>query len=177
LDRSTRIGTIKGHIFGQRQLRLGSLKEMTMMGRRVLQVSLALAMFSVPCFAQVQPGSAGGSVGKIDKSVSGGEEPQTPPPARAAPKPSNATPAKHAEESGGCGRIAGTWTWSNNLDVVVKSNRTADATNGGHAVLTCDSGMYVFNWNSGNATRMTLAADGRRLSGMGSFGPESAVRK
>lgn len=127
--------------------------------------------------AFAQSGSTGGVIGKQDKSVSGGEEPQTPPPARPASKPSTATPAKHSEESGGCGKIAGTWTWSNNLDVVVKSNRTADATNGGHAALTCDGGMYVFNWSSGNATRMTLAADGKRLSGMGSFGPESAVRK
>jgi hypothetical protein len=127
--------------------------------------------------AFAQAGSTGGVIGKQDKSVSGSEEPQAPSPARSASKPSNVTSAKHSEESGGCGRIVGRWTWSNNLDVIVKSSRTADATNGGHATLTCDGGMYVFKWNSGNATRMTLAADGKRLSGMGSFGPESAVRK
>jgi len=140
-----------------------------------LLLSLFMAGQQQTAFAQA--GSTGGVIGKQDKSVSGSEEPQAPSPARSASKPSNVTSAKHSEESGGCGRIVGTWTWSNNLDVVVKSNRTADATNGGHALLSCDSGMYVFNWNSGNATRMTLAADGKRLSGMGSFGSESAVRK
>jgi hypothetical protein len=41
-------------------------------------------MFSVPCLAQVQPGSTGGSIGKTDKSVSGGEEAKQP---RVSPTP------------------------------------------------------------------------------------------
>ena len=77
----------------------------------------------------------------------------------------------------GCGRIVGGWKWSNNLDVVVKSDGSADATDGGHAALACNAGMYVFRWGAGNSSRMTLASDGKRMSGMGSFGAESAVRK
>lgn len=143
----------------------------------VLAVILFLAG-AAPCLAQVQPGSTGGSIGKTDKSVSGGPKPQALSPARSASKPSNTTPAKHSEESGSCGTITGTWTWSNNIDVVVKSNRTADATDGGHAALSCDGGMYVFNWRGGgNVSRMTLTADGKRMSGMGFYGAESAVRK
>lgn len=143
-----------------------------MIGCRFLQIGLALGIFAVPCSAQVQPGSTGGSIGKTDKSASG-EERQASSSARST---SNAS--KRAEDNGGCGRITGTWKWSNNIDVVVKSNRTADATDGGHARLNCDSGMYVFNWQGGrNVSRMTLGADGKRLSGMGFFGAESAVRK
>lgn len=141
----------------------------------VLLLWLFVAAQQQVAFAQA--GATGGVIGKQDKSISGGEAPQTSAPMRSPSKPSSATSAKPSEQGGGCGRIAGTWTWSNNLDVVVKSSGTAEATNGGRASLTCDSGMYVFNWNSGNATRMTLAVDGKRLSGMGSFGPESAVRK
>jgi hypothetical protein len=150
---------------------------MTMIQCRFLQVVLAFGMFAMPCVAQVQPGSTGGSIGKTDKSVSGGEERQVPSSARSTSTP-NATPSKRAEDNSGCGRITGTWKWSNNIDVVVKSNRTADATDGGHARLTCDSGMYVFNWQGGgNVSRMTLGTDGKRLSGRGFFGAESAVRK
>jgi len=35
----------------------------------------------------------------------------------------------------------------------------------------------VFRWNTGNSTRMTLGSDGKQMSGMGTFGPESASRK
>ena len=50
-----------------------------MTGWCFLRVGLALAMFAVPCIAQVQPGSTGGSIGKTEKSISGGEsgEPDT----------------------------------------------------------------------------------------------------
>jgi hypothetical protein len=39
-----------------------------------------IGMLSVPVLAQIQPGSTGGSIGKTDKSISGGEsgEPRTP---------------------------------------------------------------------------------------------------
>jgi len=39
---------------------------------------LVLAMFRLPAFAQVQPGSTGGSIGKTEKSISGGEEADRP---------------------------------------------------------------------------------------------------
>jgi hypothetical protein len=78
----------------------------------------------------------------------------------------------------GCGKIVGAWKWSNNLDVVVRPDGTADATDGGHAILACDGGMYVFKWQAaGNTSRMTLASDGKQMSGRGFFGSESAVRK
>jgi WSC domain len=36
------------------------------------------AMLSLPAVAQLQPGSTGGSIGKTDKSISGGEQTTTP---------------------------------------------------------------------------------------------------
>jgi hypothetical protein len=39
---------------------------------------LVVGTLSVPCGAQMQPGSTGGSIGKTDKSVSGGETPAQP---------------------------------------------------------------------------------------------------
>ena len=74
--------------------------------------ALALAMLSVPCFSQVQPGSTGGSIGKIDKSVSsGGEEANQP---RTAPHPKRETGAQQTPSSQSCG-LVGTWSWYRGL--------------------------------------------------------------
>jgi hypothetical protein len=147
---------------------------------RLLGFALLLGLFVLgqheSAFAQA--GSTGGTIGKQDKSISSGEELQAPVPRRPRSKPPNSTATKQSEDGRGCGRIVGAWKWSNNVDVVVKPDGTADATDGGHAILTCDSGMYVFKWSGvGNMSRLTLAADGKRMSGMGSFGSESAARK
>src|SRR5665213_2917155 len=45
--------------------------------RFVLCVSI-IGMFSVPCVAQVQPGTTGGTIGKQDKSISSGEDQPAP---------------------------------------------------------------------------------------------------
>jgi hypothetical protein len=77
-----------------------------------------------------------------------------------------------------CLAIVGVWTWSNNLDVVVRPDGTAASTNGDQATWTCAGGMYVFKWQAfGNVSRMTISYDGMRMSGTGALGRESAVRK
>jgi TPR repeat len=91
------------------------------------------------------------------------------------------TPAG-AQGSGNCGRIVGVWTWHNNISVVVKPDGTADASNGGQAILACEGGIYEFKWQGvfalGHVSRMTLSADGKQMSGSGPWGvSESAVRK
>jgi hypothetical protein len=59
--------------------------------------------------ALAQAGSTGGSIGKQDKSMSGGEEADR---ARAATHPKQPA-AKARETSSGrsCGRIVGRWSW------------------------------------------------------------------
>lgn len=42
---------------------------------RFVPCVLILALFSLPCVAQVQPGSTGGTIGKQDKSISGDDQP------------------------------------------------------------------------------------------------------
>jgi hypothetical protein len=46
--------------------------------RKSLIAVAMIGMLSVPCFAQLQPGSTGGTIGKTDKSVSGGEQQSEP---------------------------------------------------------------------------------------------------
>jgi hypothetical protein len=126
-----------------------------------------------PAFSQA--GSTGGTIGKENKSVSGADGPRVAAPARSGSKAQNPVAGATGK---GCGKIVGAWKWSNGLNVVVKPDGTADATDGGHAILTCDGGMYLFKWQAaGNNSRMTLASDGKQMSGRGFFGSESAVRK
>jgi hypothetical protein len=68
---------------------------------RLLQVSTAMAMFLTPCAAQVQPGSTGGSIGKTDKSVSGGGEPASPEQRSRAPVRTRDADKKISSDSGG----------------------------------------------------------------------------
>jgi len=89
-------------------LQLASLKEMTMIACRALYVSLALCVLSMPCVAQVQPGSTGGSIGKTDKSVSGGEEAKQP---RVSPNTNRETGGRQTSLSNSCNALVGTWLW------------------------------------------------------------------
>src|ERR1019366_4958793 len=82
--------------------------------RRRACIGIALLALSHLAFANVssalaQAGSIGGTIGKQDKSISGGEEADRP---RAAPHPKRPA-AKAQETSSGhsCGRIVGTWSW------------------------------------------------------------------
>jgi hypothetical protein len=59
---------------------------------------LVVGMFSVPCVAQVQPGSTGGSIGKTDKSISGRE--------------SNTATKSRSRGEGLTERVTGGWNWT-----------------------------------------------------------------
>lgn len=123
--------------------------------------------------AYAQAGSTGGTLGKTDQSLSGGQ-----PKSGAAREPKQTKGATAEAQNAGCARIAGSWLWSNGLSVAIGANGTASATNGDKAALACNGGVYAFKWQAfGNETRMTLSADGKRLSGSGIVGPESAVRQ
>jgi hypothetical protein len=67
---------------------------------------LAVALFAVPCFAQVQPGSTGGSIGKTDKSISGSES-------AGEPRTSTKRPIERgASDRSSEGSVAGRWRWT-----------------------------------------------------------------
>jgi hypothetical protein len=72
---------------------------------------LAVILFlsgAAPCFAQVQPGSTGGSIGKTDKSVSGGEANN--PPTSTHPKRVDRD-ARQTSSGQSCNGLVGTWLW------------------------------------------------------------------
>lgn len=72
---------------------------------RFVIFALAVGIFLVPCFAQVQPGSIGGSIGKTDKSISGGES-------AAEPRPSTKRRIERGASDSSSGvSVAGRWGW------------------------------------------------------------------
>jgi hypothetical protein len=77
---------------------------------------LIVGTFSVPCVAQVQPGSTGGSIGKTDKSISGGEsgEPSTPTKSRSrGQRPVDRGSSDQSSDVS----VAGRWHWSADCSV------------------------------------------------------------
>jgi hypothetical protein len=71
---------------------------------------------SVPSFAQLQSGSTGGSIGKSDKSISGGEiaaEPSAPPKSRSKSKrPADSETSDQSSSARKCANIEGAWNSS-----------------------------------------------------------------
>jgi hypothetical protein len=134
------------------------------MHRAVLVIfAISVLLASVAAIAQVQPGSAGGNIGRQDKSVSGGGTPEKSPPAH---RPVAKNPVT---KSSSCGRIAGTWKWANGT-AVISSNGSARHSVGSTATWTCNGGQYVFIWSDGYTDHISLSADGNQLDVVNNFG-------
>jgi hypothetical protein len=101
-----------------------------------------------------QAGSTGGTIGKQDKSVSGGDAEGRN--VRAAKSPAQ-NPLR------GCGSVVGVWAFSNGNDVVVNGDGGATA-NGWRASWTCQANLLTIRWPA-FVDNFTLASDGRSLSG------------
>ena len=126
-------------------------------------VVATLMLFLSATVAAAQ-GATGGSIGKHNKSISGGGE-------------TTVLPAAHTP-AGSCSKIAGTWLWNNGLTVVVNASGQAEISNGDGGRVSCSDGIYEFKWRRlGNSVRMGLSGDGKRLSGTGTFGPENANKE
>jgi hypothetical protein len=115
--------------------------------------------------ALAQAGSAGGTIGKQDKSISGSEEPDTP---RAAPQPKRAA-AHEASSGAACGRIVGTWNWVLDGEVTTRPDGTytyAFPRARGAGRWSCRDGTRVVLRANGREDRMILSADGMTMTGV-----------
>ena len=152
-----------------------------MAGCRLLQVGLIVGMFSVPCFAQMQPGSTGGSIGKADKSISGGGEPSSP--HRAVPSTRSRSGNPGGEEkphkvSSGCGRIVGAWRWALAQTITFGADGSTESSRGDSGNWTCENGRIVARWKSGYIDSIMLSADGTELSFTNNvFGSYSGIHR
>jgi hypothetical protein len=82
--------------------------------RFVLCVSV-IGIFSAPSIAQVQPGSTGGSIGKTEKSISGGESAEPPAPTKSRSK-SQPQVDRDASDQSSEASVAGRWRWIADCD-------------------------------------------------------------
>lgn len=140
------------------------------MARLVLHIALLLVL-AAPANAMersilAQAGSAGGTIGKQGKSISGEEERR---PQKQA-KPKSQSRAADAPRPAGfrCADVVGQWTWSalgGTTTVSFRSGGTANATNGYHGTWTCSDGAYAVTWQNGTTDRFRLSSQGRTLSG------------
>jgi hypothetical protein len=128
-----------------------------------------VAMLASPCFAQVQPGSTGGSIGKTEKSISGGADADRP---RAAPLAKRPAANEQETSSGGsCGRIVGTWSWYLKLtESVFDQNGAARNSGGTSGNWTCAGATIRIAWANGYVDRATVSPDGKSISVVSTWG-------
>jgi hypothetical protein len=139
--------------------------------RAAVIVALSLAL---PASALAQAGSTGGTIGKQDKSISGGDDAANSERAVPMRKPRPARQSAVTAPTGGpCSRIVGTWLWYNGSSVTVHSNSNKTTqSDGNSATVVCEDGTYTFTWFGSHTVHERLSSDGKRLSG-----DESAVRQ
>ena len=91
--------------------------------------------------AFAQAGSTGGTIGKQDKSVSGGEE-------KAEPKyqPSRVAPS-HVNEAE-CAKLVGTWTWPGGM-TTFNADHTMRHNSGNHGTWSCKGRDVTITWADG----------------------------
>jgi hypothetical protein len=134
--------------------------------RGFIRIALALSYLALANSALAQAGSTGGTVGKTEKSISGGEDADRPRAAPLAKRPA----AKEQETSPGrsCGRIVGRWSWYLNLtESVFHKDGTAGHSGGATGRWTCAGGTVSVVWgDGGNARtdRITVSPDGNTIS-------------
>lgn len=133
-------------------------------------IGIALLALSHLAFANVssvlaQAGSTGGTIGKQDKSISGGAESDKP---RATPRSKRpATNSQETSSGAGCSRIVGSWRWYLGVTTMTFSQdgTVEQSISGNKGHWSCSGGIVktVFA-TAGSTDRITLAKDGNSAS-------------
>ena len=110
---------------------------------------LAAGVFSVPCFAQAQSGSMGGSVGKTEKSISGSGE--SAPDRRPPPRTSSMPPKQVTAAS-----LEGNWDW--------EASCTTGQWQGGMTLHAVSATAFSGEFNKGHVGSVNGTINGNRLS-------------
>lgn len=137
----------------------GSMRRRASIG--IVLLALSHLGFANASSVLAQAGSIGGSIGKVDKSISGGDEVVRP---RVAPQPKRPT-AKPRESSGqSCGRIVGTWRWYLGMtQTVFNQNGTLRNTDGNTGRWACAGADVRAEWASGDTEHYTISSDGNSM--------------
>jgi hypothetical protein len=131
----------------------------------IVGISCLIALLATDRIALGQAGSTGGTLGKTDKSASGGEEVVPPPDTKAEGKVHRPS-AKSDGQKSPCRNALGTWAFSNGVSVVIKAGGGVTASDGGLGKWSCDGGMVTIDWGSWT-DHYAISSAGNRLSGNG----------
>jgi hypothetical protein len=135
---------------------------------RLLGFVLLLGLFAIgpqeSAFAQA--GSTGGTIGKQDKSISGGEDADRPHTATQPKRPAEKTLETSSGRS--CSRIVGTWSWYLGVSDVVfhKDGSAAHPVSGSTGKWTCTGDRVNVVWSyqgTVRTDRITVAQDGNSI--------------
>jgi hypothetical protein len=140
-------------------------------------VCATVALFDTNRIAFAQAGSTGGTIGKTDKSISGGESAPEPSTVERPHSSSRARPGRaFGADTSGC-HIAGEWAWSTGGNAVINSSGTL--TKGSlNATWSCKGNHVVITWSHGFIDNLTLSPDATSLHGANNLGYKiSASRK
>lgn len=122
-------------------------------------------LVSLPATAFAQAGSTGGSVGKTDKSASGGNNQQEIRREKSARDKRRITSNAAGEApTPPCRNAPGTWAFSNGISVVIIAGGSVTGSNGKSGHWSCDGGMITAHWARWT-DHYAILSDGRRLSG------------
>jgi hypothetical protein len=137
------------------------------------RASIGIALLALSHFACVnvssalaQAGSTGGTIGKQDKSISGGAELDRP---RAAPH--SKRPATNSQETSSgpaCSRIVGTWKWGGGFgptEMVFNQNGTVrQSLTGSTGSWSCAGTIVKTVFTNGSTDRIAISKDGNSAS-------------
>lgn len=160
---------------------LSSRKET--LGRHTF-IGLALLALSHFAFTNVtaalaQAGSTGGTIGKQDKSISGGDTLGVGSHSATNKKPRHSVASSPNRASGetrgsSCGRIVGKWKMGLGQTAIINSDGTAKHSYAGTGRWTCKDGQYFFVWPNGITDHISVSSDGNSIEGSNSLGMSSA---
>jgi hypothetical protein len=137
-------------------------------------IGIALLALSHLTFANLtsafaQAGNTGGTIGKQDKSISGGEQANTP---RAALHPKQSiTKPRETSSGNSCNRIVGTWTWYLGLtETVFFKGGTARNSFGPTGTWSCASTTINVVWDNGVREHYSISQEGSSMVVSSSWG-------
>lgn len=151
-------------------------------GRRIALMLLfgMLASFSVGTTAFAKAGSTGGTIGKTEKSISGGAEAEQSPVKQRKPAPVSGRPSVAAPSPNDCRKVVGIWTFTfeKSFETAIKSDGTGSFGPGFEFTWTCSGNQFAYT-ALGITTRLTLSSSGMAMSGVdvSMGGTITAVRK
>ncbi len=139
--------------------------------RKSITISAVMVIFPMAVLlpttttSSAQAGSTGGTLGKTDKSASGGEEPS-----RSRNPSRRAVATKQAGSD--CNSLAGTWEWKWGDQTGMATfhrNGTGTNSNGDQSTWTCTGRTVVMHWRFATDT-LVLSSDGKKLTGSNNYG-------